>query len=150
MASLMIFLGRLCMAVIFLMAGVNKFMDWEGTLGYMKGAGMANLMGMQIGDMLPVLMVTAALVEILGALCLVFGTRTRFAAFVLALFLIPTTLIFHNFWAATKPDIEQVQMLMFFKNLAIFGGLLVLSGAGAGGLSADARRQRKREAEAEG
>ncbi len=140
MASLMMLLGRFCMAVIFLMAGVNKFIDWNGTLGYMK-AGMSNVMGLQLTEMMPVLLVAAALLEILGALALILGNRTRLAAGALALFLIPTTLIFHNFWAVA-PEQQQLQMMMFFKNLAIFGGLLVLLGAGPGRLSADAKRIR--------
>ena len=106
MASLVMLLGRLCLAVIFVMAGVNKFLNWTGTLGYMKGAGMATLFGTEIGDMLPVLMVTAALVEIIGGLAVIFGIRTRLAASLLALFLIPTTLIFHNFWAAAPQTYE--------------------------------------------
>ena len=143
MANFMMLLGRWCLAVIFLMAGVNKFVDWNTTLGYMQ-AGMGNIMGLQLTPMMPVLLVTAALVEILGALALIFGNRTRLAAGMLALFLIPTTLIFHNFWMVA-PDQQQLQMMMFFKNLSIFGGLLVLLGAGPGRISADAKRIRRHE-----
>ena len=142
MVSFMIFVGRFCLAVIFLTAGVNKFLNWTTTLAYMKGAGMATILGLQIGDMLPVLLVAAALVEIISGLAIIFGARTRLAASLLALFLIPTTLIFHNFWAVTS-DAQQLQILLFFKNLAIFGGLLILVGSGPGGMSADAKRFRR-------
>lgn len=145
MASFVMLLGRFGLAAIFLLAGVNKFIDWNATLAYMQAAGLASVLGLQLGQMLPVLLVAAALLEILGALALIFGSRTRLAAALLALFLIPTTLVFHNFWAVPA-DQYQLQMIMFFKNLAIFGGLLVLMGAGPGGMSADAKRLRRHEA----
>ncbi len=145
MASFVIMLGRLCLAVVFLMAGVDKFLDWSGTLASMKAAGMASILGWQIGDMLPVLLAIAALAEIVGGLAFIFGNRTRLAAAFLALFLISTTLIFHQFWAAATPELKQLQTALFFKNVATLGGLLVLLGSGAGCMSTDAKRRHRDE-----
>lgn len=76
----------------------------------------------------------SALVEIGGGLALVLGYRTRFAAAVLAIFSFVAALFFHSNFA------DQNQMIHFFKNVAIGGGLLQVSAFGAGRLSLDARR----------
>jgi uncharacterized membrane protein YphA (DoxX/SURF4 family) len=78
----------------------------------------------------PPLLGAAAVVEILDGLGLLVGFQTRIVALVLFLYLIPTTLIFHNFWAAAAPA-QQEQMSNFLKNLAIMGGLLEFFAAGA-------------------
>lgn len=69
---------------------------------------------------------------------LVIGWQTRLAAFVIFLFLIPVTLVFHNFWAAPAAMVQD-QFIHFMKNLAIMGGMLVLAGSGPGGWSVDRR-----------
>ena len=83
--------------------------------------------------------VLAIVVEVGGALALLLGWGTRWAALALALFTVVASVLFHNFWSV---PIEQamVQQLMFFKNIAVAGGLLVLAAFGAGALSVDARR----------
>jgi putative oxidoreductase len=55
--------------------------------------------------------------------------------------LIPTTLLFHNFWAMQGME-QQDNMIHFLKNLAIMGGLLILAAYGAGAFSIDARRSK--------
>ena len=67
---------------------------------------------------------------------------TRLAGAGLILFLIPTTLIFHNFWAQSGME-AQNQMAHFLKNIAIMGGLLMLMAFGPGPLSCDSWRQEK-------
>lgn len=125
--STLLFLGRLCMSAIFLLAGIGKFIDYEGTLSYMTSK------NLPYG---PILLVLAALVEILGAIGLILGYRTRFSAFILFLFLLPTTYIFHDFWTL-PPEESKLQFIMFMKNLSIAGGLLYIMGAGSGGLAVD-------------
>ena len=73
-----------------------------------------------------------------GGLALLLGFHTRAAALLLFLYLIPTTLVFHNFWAY-PPEQQQLQMIMFLKNLAIMGGLGMLVSFGPGPLSLDAK-----------
>lgn len=125
--SCLYFFGRVLLCLIFLGAGIGKFLDVEGTTAYMASKGFT---------MIPLFLYGAATVEILGALMLLLGYKTRFGATILFLFLIPTTLIFHNFW--NNPPAEQMlQMMMFMKNIGIMGGLLYVIGAGPGSLSID-------------
>lgn len=125
--SFSLLIGRILLSLIFILAGVGKFMDYEGTAQYMASKGMT---------MIPVFLYSAAVVELLGGLALLIGYKIRIAAIVLILFLIPTTLIFHDFW---NVDViaKQLQMILFLKNLAIMGGLFYVLGSGAGKFSLD-------------
>src|SRR5262245_42514676 len=102
-------LGRLLMSVIFLLSGFNKLMDWSGTEAFMQAHGMTTATG--------ALLAAAVAVEILGGVALLLGIRVRYVALVLFLYLIPTTFIFHNFWAV-EGAARQEQMIHFLKNLA--------------------------------
>lgn len=116
--------GRLLMAHIFLIAGFNKMTGYAGTQGYMEAMGVP-------GAMLPLVIA----LEIGAGLALVLGFQTRLAALALAGFSIVSALLFHNNFA------DQMQMIMFMKNLAMAGGLLILAGHPVvGTLSLDARR----------
>jgi putative oxidoreductase len=78
-------------------------------------------------------------VEILGGLAVLAGFYSRFTAWILFLYLIPTTFLFHNFWAFQGAD--RIDPLIHFeKNLAIMGGLLLLAAFGAGPYSIDSSR----------
>ena len=81
----------------------------------------------------------AILVEVVGGLALVAGFGTRIAALALAAFTLVATVVFHNFWAVPA-DMAMMQQLMFYKNIAVVGGLLVLAAHGAGAWSVDAKR----------
>ena len=81
----------------------------------------------------------AAAVEVLGSLALIFGFGTRFAALALAVFTLVASFFFHAYWSLPA-DKQMMQQLMFFKNVAVSGGLLALVAFGAGGWSLDARR----------
>ena len=124
--STVLFLGRLFISAIFLISGIGKFLDYEGTVQYMASKGL---------QFIPVLLVSAALLEIVASLALIFGIKVRWAAFALFLFLIPTTYLFHDFW--NSADQFQLQFVMFMKNLSIMGGLLYIMGAGAGNFAID-------------
>ena len=114
--------GRILLAHIFLMAGINKITGYSGTQGYMEGMGVP-------GMLLPLVI----LLEIGGALALIVGWQTRWAAYALALFSIVAAIIFHSNLS------EQIQMILFMKNWALAGGLLVLAANGAGAFSLDQR-----------
>jgi len=123
-------IGRLLLAALFLPAGISKISGFSGTVGYIASAGLP----------LPELGAAIAIVvEVGGALALILGFGTRWAALALALFTLVATVVFHNFWAVPA-DQMMVQQLMFFKNVAVVGGLLVLAAFGAGAFSMDARR----------
>ena len=122
--------GRLLLAALFLPAGISKISGFSGTAGYIGSVG------------LPMPELGAALaiaVEIGGALALIVGWGTRWAALALALFTLAATVFFHNFWAMPAEQV-MMQQLMFMKNVAVVGGLLVLAAYGAGAFSVDARR----------
>ena len=69
------------------------------------------------------------------------GFKARWGALALLIFLVPVTLVFHNFWAV-PPDQQQIQTVNFLKNLSIGGGLLIILGRGAGAFSIDERPAR--------
>ena len=122
--------GRILMALLFLPAGLSKISGFAGTVGYIGSAGLP----------LPeVAAAVAILVEVCGALALIAGFGTRFAALALAAFTLVATFAFHAFWSMPAEQV-MMQQLMFFKNIAVVGGLLTLAALGAGKLSLDARR----------
>jgi putative oxidoreductase len=124
--------GRLLLVALFLPAGIGKLTGFSGTVAYISSVGLP----------LPALgAVLALLVEIVGSLALLAGFGTRIAALALAAFTLVATFFFHNFWGVPA-DQAFVQQLMFFKNLAVVGGLLVLAAQGAGGWSLDDRDNR--------
>ncbi|MNC92228.1 Inner membrane protein YphA [compost metagenome] len=78
--------------------------------------------------------------ELIGGLLIVVGWQARWAATAIFLFLIPTTFIFHNFWAVDAAQ-QGMQQIQFMKNLSIMGGMLYVMAFGAGPLSLDNRRR---------
>jgi putative oxidoreductase len=119
--------GRILLATIFILSGLTKFTDWQGTSQYMAAHGI---------PLIPVLLPLAAIVEIAGGLAIVLGAKSRTAAMLLFLYMIPTTLIFHHFWSFQGQEYVN-QMHHFLKNLAIMGGLALIVGLGPGGMSVD-------------
>jgi putative oxidoreductase len=125
--------GRILIAVIFLISG------------FFKVGGYAQIVAYATAVHLPapgVAIAVAAAVELAGGLAILAGFKTRFAAWVLFLYLIPVTYVFHNFWAVQGQE-QQMQMVNFLKNVAIMGAMLVLSVNGAGAYSADAKLAKK-------
>jgi putative oxidoreductase len=123
--------GRLLLALMFVIAGVNKISGYAGTQGYMDSMGVP-------GALLPLVI----LLEIGGGLLLILGWHTRVTAFLLAGFTILATLIFHSNLG------DQTQMLFFLKNLAITGGLFMVVANGAGAYSIDNRQTDRSSLEA--
>ena len=123
--------GRILIAVIFILSGVGKLGAPAATQGYIASVGLP----------LPLLgYALAVLVELGGGLLLLVGFRTRAVAAVLALFTVAAALFFHSHLA------DQNQFIHFVKNIMIVGGLLQLVAFGATALSLDARRLRLRTA----
>ncbi|WPC06713.1 DoxX family protein [Pseudomonas benzenivorans] len=125
MNNAIVLLARLLLAHIFLLAGINKIGGYAGTQGYMESMGVP-------GALLPLVI----LLEVGGGLALILGFLTRWAALALAGFSVAAAVIFH-----TNFD-EQMQMILFMKNFAMAGGLLMLYVHGAGAISIDAMRGR--------
>lgn len=123
-------LGRIAIAVLFLPAGLNKLMALEGTTGYFASLGLPAV---------ALLVWVVIAIEVLGGLALILGYHTRFTAIGLALFTILASVAGHAFWAAPA-DAAFIAQLLFFKNVAVTGGLLVLASSGAGSISIDGRK----------
>ena len=123
--------GRILLALIFVISGYNKLVGFDGTVGYIASKGLP----------LPQLAAAAAIaIELVGGVLLVIGWQARWAATAIFLFLIPTTLIFHPFWAAPAANL-QMETIQFMKNLCIMGGMLYVMAFGAGPLSVDNRKR---------
>ena len=121
--------GRVLLALLFVPAGFSKLMGFAGTVGYISSGG---------APLPQVAAVMAIIVELGLGLMLLVGFKTRFAALVLAIFTVVASVLFHNYWSMPA-DKAFVNQLMFFKNIAVTGGLLAFVAFGAGRFSIDKR-----------
>ncbi len=117
--------GRVLLAALFLFFGFGKAADPAGTIGYIGSVGL---------PFPPAAYAAGVALELGGGLALLLGYRARLAAAALAIFSVVTALAFHSDLA------DQNQLIHFFKNLALAGGLLQVAAFGAGRFSLDARR----------
>ena len=114
--------GRILISLIFVTSGFSKVSGYTATQGYMEAMGVP-------GMLLPLVIA----VELLGGLAVMLGWHTRLAAFLLAGFSLLSALLFHaNFG-------DQMQMIMFMKNISIAGGFLMIVSLGGGAFSLDNR-----------
>ena len=113
-------LGRIFLSVIFLINGVGKIFNYEGTIQYMENF---NVPGY--------LIIPAITVEILFPILLILGYQTKFSALVLSLFTLALAVIFHTDFS------NQMQLMSFLKNIAIAGGFLIIFVYGPGKYSID-------------
>jgi putative oxidoreductase len=114
--------GRIFLAAIFLLSGLGKIGAYAGTAAYMASTGVP-------GALLPAVIA----LEVLGAIAIIIGWKTRITALLLAGFTLLSGVLFHSNFA------DQVQMIMFLKNVAITGAFLLLVAHGPGALSLDRR-----------
>lgn len=121
--------GRSLLAAIFVVSGVMKLATPEATAAYIASQGLPAPLALGIA---------AGLLELAAGLLLAVGFQTRWAAVVLAAFLVPVTALFHNPLGLSGAE-AQLQLAQLLKNLAIMGGLLVVAGVGPGRFSVDAR-----------
>jgi putative oxidoreductase len=135
--DLMALVGRILLALIFLLSSLNKIMNIGGTAGYMMHAGIsANLI-------YPALYLSIV-IELGCSLLVIAGLQARWAALILFLWFIPVTLLIHvaSYFQAVQQHqgmAASIQQVMFMKNIAIMGGLLLLAAMGPGALSVDGR-----------
>ena len=123
-------IGRILLVFIFLKSGIGKIEDFGGTAQYMASQGMPYANFFLVG---------AIFFELVGSVTVILGYFTRFGALLLVIFLIPTTLIFHNIFADPK------MMVHFMKNVSMFGGCLILLASGAGRFSLDSLLRNKKK-----
>ncbi|MHB8482501.1 MAG: DoxX family protein [Nitrospiria bacterium] len=129
MTPFLTLMGRVLVVLIFLLSGFTKIENFSGTAQYMASKGIPAS---------EFFLVLAILTEVFGSLSIIAGYRSKWGAWALFLFMIPTTLIFHTNFA------DQNQTIHFLKNISIMGGLLYIAAAGAGPLSLDAKKQNQK------
>ncbi|MEM1435146.1 MAG: DoxX family protein [Pseudomonadota bacterium] len=109
--------GRLLLGLYFLLPGIMKVLDWDGTSAYMAAHSV---------PFVPVLLALTIVLQIGGALCLFANYRVPLVAFLLAGLTLVISLYMHNFWTMAEGLKQQHETQNFIKNLAIMAGLLVL------------------------
>lgn len=119
-------LARCMLALIFIIAGLSKMLDLAGTSAYMSATGVSSA-----------LLWPSILLEIIGGILLVLGYKTTLVASVLAIFSIVTAVFFHSDFA------NQIQMILFLKNISIAGGLLLLATARTTSYSLDRKHEKQ-------
>ena len=120
-------IGRIALAAIFVLSGLQKLIDFTGTASMIAGAGVP----------LPtVAAAVAVLIELGGGLAIFAGWMTRVAALAIVVFLIIVSPIFHNFWTM-QGDERMLNQVMFLKNVSMLGGFLLLMAFGPGRYSVD-------------
>lgn len=134
-------LGRILISLIFILLGVFTIIYWDiadtelsGVLTYWEHALRekdTNNMFAWFLSMRYIILIVAIFLQLLGGILLFFSAQVRLGAFLLLLYLIPATILYQHFWFL-EGDKLMPTMLMFFKNLAIIGGLLVVLAYGSG------------------
>ena len=123
--------GRILLSLVFLNAGYRKLMAVAGSAGYFG----------KLGFPMPEVLVWVAIaIELGGAILLIVGWKTRWAAWLLALFTLVASFAAHRFWEVDAAQYAN-QMNHFMKNIAIVGGFIILATTGPGALSVDGRRR---------
>ena len=120
MANIADLIGRILISALFLLNGIFKISNYDGTIGWMESFGMPGI-----------LIIPAIILEIVGPILIIIGYKTKLAAGLLSLFCIATAFIFHNDFG------NQMQLTSFLKNIALAGGFLILFVNGAKGFSLD-------------
>ncbi|WP_136659584.1 DoxX family protein [Nitratireductor sp. XY-223] len=120
-----VLIGRILLSIIFIMAGLGKLGDPTGNAAYFASVGL---------PMASLLVWLVIALEVLAGIAILIGFMTAPAAYLLALFCIASAVVAHFDFG------DQVEMIMFMKNLAMAGGFLVLAANGPGSISVDARR----------
>ena len=113
-------IARILISILFLLNGIFKINNYEGTVGWMESLGLPGI-----------LIFPAIILEIVGPILIIIGYQTRIAAASLSLFCIATAIIFHNDFS------DQMQLTAFLKNIALAGGFLFLVVNGAKGYCLD-------------
>jgi putative oxidoreductase len=123
--------GRVLFSLLFITSGLGHFSRQTIAYGASQGVPWASIA-------VPL----SGLVALAGGLSILLGYRTRFGAWLIALFLVPVTLMMHKFWTVDDPMMAQVQQIMFLKNITMLGGALLITQFGAGPVSLDSYRER--------
>ncbi len=130
------FLGRMFISLIFILSAIAKIWDWqktEETLVDLSSKMMSRFSSHDVffqvfSTMFSSVTVVLAIIvflELVGGILVFLGIKVRLGAFLLIVFLIPTTIIMHPFWESPENE-RMFQIIIFLKNISILGGLITL------------------------
>ncbi len=125
----LVLLGRILYALIFVMAGPGHFTANTIAFAASKGVPLASIA-------VPL----SGIIATAGGLSIAAGYNAKWGGWLIVLFLVPVTVMIHNFWAMTDPNMSQVNQIMFMKNLSMLGAALLITYFGSGPLSVDNRK----------
>ena len=109
MTNILDLVARILISALFLLNGVFKISNYDGTVGWMEGFGIPGI-----------LIIPAIILEMVGPILIILGYKAQIAAGLLSLFCIATAIIFHNDFS------DQMQLGSFLKNIALAGGFLFI------------------------
>ncbi len=118
--------GRILLSAIFISFGSKHFS--VETINYGASAGVPAA---------SILVPLAGIIAIIGGVSIVLGLKARLGAWLLVIFLIPVSFFMHRYWSISDPMQHQIQQIMFWKNMSMLGGALILTYFGSGPLSLD-------------
>lgn len=125
----LVLLGRILYALIFVIAGPGHFTADTIAFAASKGVPLASIA-------VPL----SGIIAMTGGLSIAAGYKAKWGGWLIVLFLVPVTVMIHNFWAMTDPNMAQVNQIMFMKNVSMLGAALLITHFGAGPLSVDNRK----------
>ena len=120
MSNILDLIGRIFISLVFLLSGINKISNYEGTVGWMDSLGMPSIF-----------LIPAIILEIGAPILIMVGYKVKISAALLSLFCVTTAVIFHNDFS------NQMQFISFMKNIGLAGGFLFLVVNGAKDFSLD-------------
>ena len=109
MTNILDLVGRIFISLVFLLSGINKIGNYEGTIGWMESLGMPGIF-----------LIPAIILEIVAPILIMIGYKVKISATLLSLFCLATAIIFHTDFS------NQMQFVSFMKNIALAGGFLFL------------------------
>ncbi len=129
-------IGRLFLSTIFILSAVHKIFEWQKTetglinlfcdwQSYVSFSSTLSKVFSGLISWVPEILITVTILELVGAVMVFFGIKERIGAFLLLIFFIPATLLLHPFWFL-QGNMQTAQMIMFLKNFAIIGGLMLI------------------------
>lgn len=110
-------IGRILLAVLFVLSAVGHFANADGMAQY---AAAKKVPAAKLG------VLGSGVLALLGGLSLILGVWIDLGALLLVVFLLPVTLMMHDFWTQTDPQVKQTEQISFNKNIALIGGALIL------------------------
>ena len=120
MTNILDLVGRVFISLIFLLSGINKIGNYEGTVGWMESIGMPGI-----------LLIPAIILEIVAPILIMIGYKVKISAALLSVFCVATAIIFHSDFN------DQMQFISFMKNIGLAGGFLFIVVNGAKDFSLD-------------